>query len=269
MSTQSTILNNLDSLGFDTTSSAALVPQIAQGVGEAIDDTLTEFTNTKNSILSIINDQKFGKAGYYVSSAKAFQYGDNLIIDSTTLNLVYATIDTTKQIISQAAFGENVTGASSQLYLKIATLNPLTGVLGPLNSPQLAAFTTYFLNFTIPGLPVSIINLPANILSFQGVLTYYSTYDLSTLKTLLSAALIKFRNSFNFNGTFYTGDLEDYIKANVPGVRNFFLYGTSIDNIPFQGSTVLQAGYFDFLAIILQSITNNITFKSVTTQTPS
>jgi hypothetical protein len=53
-------------------------------------------------------------------------------------------------------------------------------------------------------------------------------------------------NSFAFNGTFYVTDLADYIKANVAGVRDFYIGQTQIDGVPFTGSTILTAGYFNY-----------------------
>ena len=53
-------------------------------------------------------------------------------------------------------------------------------------------------------------------------------------------------NSFTFNGTFYVTDLADYIKTNVPGVRDFYIGQTQIDSVPFTGNTILTAGYFNY-----------------------
>lgn len=256
-STIQTIQANLQAMGFDNTSNTALYNMIAVSVGEVVDNTITEMSNSENNILSIINLQRYGKTGYYTSTALAFQYGDDLIIDPDTGNFIYAVIDPTKQIVVQAAFEEITTGSNSELFLKIAALDALSGLLVQLTGPQLAAFTTYFLNFEIPGLPVSIINNPANILSFNAVATFYATYDLTNLQTNLANALNNFRDTFEFNGEFFAGDLQDYIKQNVPGMRDFFISATTIDGTAFQGSVTLDSGYFNYIATILANITYN------------
>lgn len=255
MATQDQISANLILLGFDNPSNAAIYNKIAEAFGLIIDSTLTELNNSETEIFNIINTQRYGKSGYYTGKALAFQYGDNLIIDPVTFDYIYATIDTTKQIVKQAAFED----ISSQLFLKIATLNTLTGLLEPLQVAQYNAFVNYFTVFEIPGLPVTFINIPGNIFYFNAIATFYATYDLPTLKINLLNALNTFRSSFTFNGTFYDGDLEQYIKTNVPGVRDFFINNTLIDGAPFSGSISLPAGYFNYV----NNIQNNISYQPV------
>jgi hypothetical protein len=255
MATQDQITANLIAMGFNNPSQAAIYNKIAEAVGLIIDSTITEIDNSETNIFTIINTQRYGKSGYYTGKALAFQLGDNLIIDSTTLDFIYAVIDPTKQIVKQAAFED----ISSQLFLKIATLNNVTGLLEPLTADQYSAFVNYFTVFELPGLPVTIINLPGNILYFNAIATFYATYDLPTLKTNLLNALNTFRSSFTFNGTFYDGDLEQYIKTNVPGIRDFFINNTLIDGAPFTGSISLESGYFNYV----NNIQNNITYTPV------
>lgn len=257
--TQEQIKINLTALGFDNQSSTAIYNKIAEAVGVTVDETVTEISNTEQSILDIINTQRYGKSGYYTSNALAFQYGDNLIIDPITFDYVYAVIDPTKQIINQAAFQEIKAGNSSQLFLKIATIDPITGQLIALSAPQLSAFKSYFQVFEIPGIPISIISAAGNVINFLSTCTYFSTYDLPTLQTNLVNALTAFKNSFEFNGEFFDGDLETYIKANVPGVRDFYIFNTSIDGTPFGGSQSLPSGYFNYDS----SVVPNIVYTSV------
>jgi hypothetical protein len=255
MATQDQIIANLIALGFDNDSDAAIYNKIAESFGLIIDSTLTELSNSETEIFNIINTQRYGKSGYYTGKALAFQFGDNLVIDPVTFDYIYATIDPIKQIVKQAAFED----ISSQLFLKIATLNTLTGLLEPLTVAQYNAFVNYFTVFEIPGLPVTFINIPGNVLYFNAIATFYATYDLPTLQTNLLNALNTFRSSFTFNGTFYDGDLEQYIKTNVPGVRDFFINNTLIDGAPFSGSISLPAGYFNYV----NNIQNNIAYQPV------
>lgn len=253
MPTQQTILANLTALGFNNPSQAAFTNKIAEGLGIIVDNTLTEFANTQTSILNIINSQRYGKSGYYTSVALAFQYGDNLTIDPITLDDVYAVIDSTKQIVKRAAFENLAATGSSQLFLKIATIDNI-GNLVALSAIQLEAFKNYFVNFEIPGLPVSIVSNDANALSFNANSTYFATYDLPTLQTNLANALTTFRQTFAFDGIFYAGDLEAYIKTNVPGIRDFYLFNTLIDGAAFSGNTILASGYFNYISTILNNI---------------
>jgi len=264
--TEQLIKANLQALGFTNTSAAAIYNKIAQAVGIIIDNTVAEINNSETIITNLLISQYgFGKPLYYTENALAFQYGDNLEINMAInpatgapyLNLIYPVIDTTKQIIKQAAFQTITSGNTTQLLLKVATIDPISGLLIPLSTPQLNAFTNYFLNFQIPGLPISIINIAGNTLNFTSIATYFASYDLPTLQTNLLTALLAFQDSFVFNGVFYDGDLQDYIKSNVPGIRDFFISNTTLDGVPFSGSVDLSAGYFNYVTGIINQVTYN------------
>lgn len=258
MTTQQQIAQNLQTLGFINPSNTAIFEKVAQAIGVIIDNNLTEFNNSQNSILTLISQKNYGHAGYYTASALAFQYGYSLSINPTTGDFYYATIDPSAQIVNQAAFEALVNGNDSQLFLKIATLNTLTNQLQPLSPTQLAAFESYYTNYELPGLPITIVNSPGNVLGFASVCTYYASYDLGTLQANIAAALLAFQTSFTFNGEFFAGDLQDYIKQNVPGVRDFFISNTTLDGAPFSGSIALPSGYFNYASNYLTAITYNV-----------
>lgn len=254
MATQDTIVSNLSSVGFDNPSQTAIYNKLAEACGLAIDTTLVEINNSELRIKNVIDTQRYGKNGNYTDIALGFQFGDNLIVDPITKDYYYAVEDKAKKIITQAAFEEIISGSSSQLFIKIATLNKVTGLLEQLPIIQFNAFASYFKIFEIPGLPVSIINSPGNILSFNVKVTYYATYDLPTLQSNLGTALNTFRDSFAFNGVFYDSDLSQYIKDNVPGVRSFYIYNSTVDSSPYTGDIKLGSGYFNYAANILNNI---------------
>lgn len=257
------IFANLQILGFSNTSATSIYGQIANTIGLIVYNTIQEINNSESIITNIlIGQQGLGKPTYYTSNALMFQYGDDLVINEAInpvtgapfLNNIYNPVDTTKQIINQAAFESVVSGNNIQLFLKIATLDSISGLLVPLSSPELTAFTNYFLVFQIPGLPVNIVNNPANILNFNSTATYFASFDLPTIQAGIAASFTSFVNTFQFNGVFFDGDLEDYIKTNVPGIRDFFIDNTTIDSVPFAGSTTLSSGYFNYFSTILSNI---------------
>ena len=242
------IKSNLMSLGFTNTSAVSLFNKIAESLGLVIDTNIAEFENTKLEIVKIITTQRYGKEGYYNLVATSFQIGDNLSIDSL-FNYYYPVKNVVNQIIKQSAF----VSIGQLLFIKIASVD-LLGNTVPLTSTQLDSFKSYFLNFEIPGIPVTIISNSANILDFYSVLSYFKTYDLSVLKNNLFLALTTFRQSFAFNGVFYVTDLQKYIEDNVPGVRSFYLLNTLIDSAPFAGNIILDSGYFNYVANIIDKI---------------
>lgn len=252
--TQDQIYANLQALGFNDPAVLALFSTVARAVGIPIDNTLTEIANSQTSMLNIVNTKGYGKDDYYVSTALAFQLGDDLIIDPVTKKDVYAVIDPSKQIIAQAAFEELGSDQERTLFVKIAKKDPVTGLLVQLTNDELAAFTSYYTTFEIPGLPVTIINKQANILSFAATMTFYKTYNLTTIQTNLQNALNTFRDTFQFNGEFFNGDLAAYVKTMVPGDRDFFITNTTIDGVAFNGSITLDAGYFNYISNIFNQI---------------
>jgi hypothetical protein len=262
MSAYSTILGYIQAAlpQLNSRSAAANYGKEAEAIGQAIDNTLAELDNTKVIITGTIAAQNYAHVGYYVNAALAYQDGDDLSID-TNGNYYYAVIDTTKQIISQAAFQVVTSGSSSSLTLKVATTDPGTGLLIALTTDQLNAFISYFLNYEIPGLPVSIISSNANSLAFNAAINYDPSYDLTTLQSNVNDALVTFRDSFPFNGHFYNYYLESYLVANVPGVKAVYLSSTTIADyggspVGFSGNTSLGAGYFDYGTV-------NLTFNTI------
>jgi hypothetical protein len=252
MSTFSTILGYIQAAipQLNSNSVAANYGKEAEAIGQAIDNTLAELANTQNIITGIIAAQNYAHVGYYVNAAKAYQEGDDLSIDANG-NYYYAIIDTTKKIINQAAFEVVNNGTTASLTLKVATFDTGTGLLIALTSGQLSAFISYFLNFEIPGLPVSIISSNANSLAFNAAINYDPSYDLTTLQSNVNDALVTFRDTFPFNGHFYNYYLESYLVANATGVKAVYLSSTTIADyggspVAFSGDTSLDAGYFDY-----------------------
>lgn len=269
MGSASQILQNLQSLGFTNVSVTSIEGIIAISIGQFDDILLLEIDNSESTITNLlIGSQGYGKPSYYTNQALLFQLGDDLIINTAINpvygeiygNLIYAVTDTTKQIIAQAAFQASVSGGSQVLFLKVATEAVSGTGLAPLTSDQLAAFQSYMLNFEIVGIPLNIISLPGNDLNFVSTATYISSFDLPTLQTNLTAALNSFLTNFQFNGEFYVTDLQQYIQANVPGMRSFFINDTELDGVPFSDYINLSSGYFNYDP----EVSVNITFNAVT-----
>ena len=243
------------------TSKVAMFEKIANSIAPVLDNTISEITNTQTIVTDIIGQKQPGKAHYYVQKALEFEYdlvnniGINLSIDPITKNNVYLIPDATKQIIKIAIFDE------SKMTLKVAYLNPDTNTLdslptAPTNLKQL--FDNYFISVAeYAGLPIIKVSDPPNIFTFIAFVTYFSTYDLIALKNNVITAIFAFRDSNPAsNGILYSNDLEDYVKNNVPGVRNMALSSTIIDSATFQGSVVLSSGYFNYI----MGIENNLIY---------
>jgi hypothetical protein len=238
--------------------------KIASGIAPTIDNTLTELTNTISIITDLIGQQGYCKPGYFIAKAKAYQIDSQLTENTETFEMEYETIDTTKQIITQAAFIRTLTGGS-QFYinnLKVAKTGD-TGVLEALSSSELSDFQSYMLNFDPPGSHVNVYsNAPneLNINSSSNIITYYYGYSLSLIKINIATMLASFRDEFTFNGRFFINDLCTYIKNNVEGIRNVSITVCDVDNVSIVsvGESELSSGYFDYqdgIDVIVEAFT--------------
>lgn len=99
---------------------------------------------------AIAAKSRYGTLPWYAAVAKEFQYGDAL--SQVNLEYVYPVIDPTKQIVAVAAANEG----NGKVNIKIARLNG--GVLAPLTTPQLSAFTSYINLKKAAGSTVQVIN---------------------------------------------------------------------------------------------------------------
>lgn len=264
MATFDDIVSNIQAAipELDSTSKTSFIQLVAAALSVTIDNTLSEQINSQNVISDIIGKQRYGRSGYYTKKALAYQDGDNLIPDPITLYPIYETIDETKKIIKQAAFDPDL------FVLKVAYINPETGELDALPSDKKAAFDNYFLQFEIPRLPVTKLSNSPDILNFDPSFTYYGNYSLTDIKTGVAAALIDFKENFEFNGILFINDAEDYLKQNVPGLRNVTLSNCVITDpvqgvIAFTSKTVLPSGYFKFDSSISVKVDNSSNYVPI------
>jgi hypothetical protein len=242
------------------TSNMDIFASVARAIAISLDNTNVELQNTQNIINTIIGNLRYGRSGYYTSKALAYQDGDDLVVDPITLDYIYATINTDKQIIKQAAFEISNSGSAQILSLKVARLNPDTNKLDALTSDQLAAFNTYFLNYEIPGLPIFIVSNSPNIFNFSAQIDYISTYDRSAIVSAVTAGLFDLRDNYNFNGILYINDIEAYFKSNIPGIRNMTIVNPTLDGVAITTPSVrLTSGYFDYPT----GIENNMIYAAV------
>ena len=256
MNSLSSILTNITNAIPELTNSSitAIFRRLAEALSITIDNTEAELINTENIINANIATNNIGKAGYYINSALYYEDGEDMVIDPVTQNWIYSPVDVSKQTISAAAFDE------STLTLKVAYTDPSTGLLAKLPSDVLSRFINYFNNsnsnsdvqklnggFAIPGIPINIVSLDPNIFNASSfVVTYYGSYSLINIQAAVQAALNSFLDSFEYNGELFCGDLTDYIKQQVAGVRDVSIILPEIDGVVFVGNKSLSAGYFVF-----------------------
>ncbi len=257
MGSLSSIISNIQNSipELTSTSITARWHKLAEALSINIDTTLDEFTNTENIINQNIAANNYGKAGYYTAAALSYEDGVDMVVDPMTQNWVYDPVDISKQTIAQAAFD------ASSMALKVSYVDPATGLLAKLPADVLLRFKAYMTEagsggIEIPGLPITIVSIDPNILNAGSfTVTYFGSYSLTNVQANVAQALIDFRDSFAYNGILYLNDIEQYIKDNVPGIRDVTILNPTIDGVAFSGYTSLLSGYFNYSLGMLISYT--------------
>jgi hypothetical protein len=174
-----------------------------------------------------------GTVGWWVNTMKKFQYGDALVWNDVTEKWEYETIDSTKQIIIQAAVVES----NSLLVIKIAKSDGSTG-LEKLTSPELAAASNYVDIMKFAGTLTTMISDDPDyfyLLCTVYVDTSIIYNDESNPSDPLNGSLIvdstvfpirdaitNYISTLDFNGKLFIVELVDAIQS-VSGVSNVII----------------------------------------------
>ncbi len=175
------------------------------------------FDAHKDEVTGIIATQKPHSLQWYVTMAKAFQFGVALPPDSDMYTVV-PPADSTVLIISNAAAIELV----NLVRIKVAKM--VSGSLAPLSSIELTAFTAYMAKIKDAGVRLQCTSSIAD--TFQPTIAIY--YDPLVLKndgsridgtatTPVKDAVNAFLDTLPFNGVFILNNFIAAMQA-VPGV---------------------------------------------------
>lgn len=166
----------------------------------------------------IVNEDRYGRKGWYEKTAKAFQYQDGngtdyeLDIDTGVYDTVVDDSDEARIVKHASAEATNGIGVR----LKVAKKD--NGALAPLTSVELAAFTTYINRLKPAGVPVEVISgnpdkLAVKMAVWYDPLVFSAATALQKVKETVSGYL----KSLEFNGEFVTMTMVDWLQA-VPGL---------------------------------------------------
>jgi len=156
-----------------------------------------------------------GTDEWYAKKALEFQFGDALQIVNN--QLIYATIDPSKQVVKRVSVTDDKEGGS---IIKVATL--MNGNLASLSTPQLTAFRFYVDRLQFAGSKLSVISLNSDLLKFSLAIYYNALYDLegtTGLKARIAKAVDEYLLNLDFRGNVILNDLEFYLRK-VDGVKD-------------------------------------------------
>lgn len=214
------------------------------------------FDAHKAEVQDIIATQKPHSLQWYVSKAKAFQYGITLPADSDVYSII-PPADPTVLVVEYAAAVELV----NLVRIKVARLS--SGILAPLTSLQLTALTAYIARVKDAGVRVQVTsddpdNLRLELAVFYDPLVLNSSgarLD-GTAATPVKDAINEFLDNLPFNGLFVLNDLIIALRQ-LDGVRITEIisaeanYGltpyvpVTYEYLPDAGYMILDNTYFD------------------------
>jgi len=169
---------------------------------------IINFYNEINSLLSRVG---YGQSQWLIDRILEFQLGDELLINTSTYELYYETVDTSKQIILSCSVEEVVPG----ILIKVRRKD--TDVLTTIELEQLKA---YISKIKVMGQVTSTLSYEGDKLKLIGKIIYNAQLNMSTVKSEVESAINGYIAGLPFNSTFITSKLIDTVMS-VNGVRDF------------------------------------------------
>ena len=163
---------------------------------------------------------------WYHDKALSFQYGDNIIFDSSAYTFGYATVDVTKQIVKYVAVRQVVDGGVTKLKIYYSGVGKLA-----LTTDQKAAFEAYITEIAAAGTHLLFVSQNPDALGVVANI-YYDPLILNSSGVRISdntkpveLAISNYLDEIKYGGVFYASSLIDAIQA-VGGVKDVRLTST-------------------------------------------
>lgn len=165
---------------------------------------------------TVANESEAGVELWYQQMVKEFQYGDELVYNTTLRKYEYPVIDTTKQIITHCSVNDVATSATGQLRIKVKAGDQTSRRV--LTNDEMLALQSYVRKRKFAGTNVSITSYVADLLLSNLTIYYDPQIPIATVMAAVQAAVENYVKNLPFNGIFSINKLEDIVQA-VPGVK--------------------------------------------------
>ncbi|MEG0899035.1 MAG: hypothetical protein RSF40_04910 [Oscillospiraceae bacterium] len=247
-------------------SNASIWERIADVFASVISIVRLEISNSENVISVTSRSIKVMGKQFYIDTALAFQYGDNLtIVDDKTMRYGYASVDVSKQIIKQVAISNPQNGLVS---IKVATSDGSN--VKKLNDTQLQSFTDYITAYTPIGIRIETYSTNPAVINCSALYVHYdNSYSLATIKSEMQTVLRSFQLQLRGFSPLFVNDIERKIQS-INGVRDAYFNNisvmdasTSVPITPVDGVLDIPSGYFNFTSSIINLDKGLVIFKAV------
>ncbi|MFR9545360.1 MAG: hypothetical protein SNJ29_07255 [Rikenellaceae bacterium] len=187
-----------------------------------------------------------GTLDWYNSKCYEFQYGHELVFDTTTGQLGYATTDEDSKIVKIAA----VSVEDYTIYFKVATQNESSEIV-PLSDIEVINFKNYIDSIKFAGTKSQVISTDADSVRYDLLVYYNPTTPVATVEENIKTALEEFKSSQEFGGVLYTHLLIAAVTAvsGVVAAKLNSLESKSVEDEDYSDidtMVTLHAGYYNF-----------------------
>jgi hypothetical protein len=164
-------------------------------------------------IETIVEGEAIGSISWLRGKILKFQNGDYLVLNTDTFEIDYATVDTTKQIITRCSVKES---GNLIVQAKVAKSEPPEALSGG----ELTALGEYITTLKPAGTQVNLISLTADKLYINATVYYngqYSSVIQDNVEAALTSYMANLSSAENFDGTVRVLDIQEVISS-VTGV---------------------------------------------------
>ena len=175
----------------------------------------------KSDVQHVVDNERYGYAGWYAKKMKAFRYGQDVVNDYSHSDsdfaegTEYADTGLTQQEIEdlQIIKYASATDNGHSVLIKIAK-DDGNGAPTVLSSAEASMAEAYINRIKPAGIPITVINEPADSLDVS-VKVVYNPLIFGTLEDVENAvetAIKKYLNSIEFNGRFVAMTMIDHLQ---------------------------------------------------------
>ena len=156
-----------------------------------------------------VNEDRYGRKGWYEKTAKAFQWQDGTDFGLDIDTGEYAVADEGARIVRHAS-----AEANNGFGVKLKVAKGETGALSPLDADELAAFTSYINRLKPAGVPVTVVSRNADLLAVD-MAVYYDpiVFTEATALQKVKDTVTAYLQGIEFNGEFVTMEMVDRLQT--------------------------------------------------------
>jgi hypothetical protein len=167
----------------------------------------------KIDVVSDLQNRINGTPAYYANMLLKYQTGDDLVIDEDGVKFNYASVDTTKRIITKVSYSELEEAGfnDKKLLLKIASGE--AGSYTAIDAEELIAIDKYIRKIAFAGTHIQVVSLPGDIIVPKLTVYYDGLVSASEVYTNIENALNEYIKNVDFSDWVYYQHIIDAIQS--------------------------------------------------------